>query len=108
MHRVQTRPARCVWRRPLAAAGEKGSGYAFHAPGGKLAMSGVVPVLDVAVKDTTGAGDAYLAGFIFYMLLSGGLDSLVADPGKVRAGRRGRAPSFAGSAGSFLWTACLF
>jgi hypothetical protein len=24
------------------------------------------------------------AGFLFYMLLSGGLDSLVADPGKVR------------------------
>lgn len=47
---------------PVCAAGEKGSGYAFHAPGGKMAMSGVVPVLDVKVVDTTGAGDAYLAG----------------------------------------------
>lgn len=27
-----------------------------------MAMSGVVPVLDVQVADTTGAGDAYLAG----------------------------------------------
>lgn len=31
------------------AAGEKGSAYAFRAPGGKLDMSGVVPVLDVKV-----------------------------------------------------------
>lgn len=44
------------------AAGEKGSAYAFRGPGGKAAMSGVVPVLNVDVKDTTGAGDAYLAG----------------------------------------------
>lgn len=49
-------------RRPCAAAGEKGSGYAFRGPGGKAAMSGVVPVLGVEVVDTTGAGDAYLAG----------------------------------------------
>lgn len=30
-----------------AAAGEKGSAYAFRAPGGKMDMTGVVPVLDV-------------------------------------------------------------
>ena len=117
------------------AAGDKGSSYAFHAPGGKLALSGQVPVLGVDVVDTTGAGDAYLAGgrggggrgggstlfgaclglpesvlwggaseercrrvppasvaqrgtcaagFLFYMLLAGGLQSLVADPAKVR------------------------
>jgi hypothetical protein len=70
------------------AAGEKGSGYAFHAPGGKLALSGVVPVLSVDVADTTGAGDAFLAGFLFYMLMAGGLDSLVADPGKVGPARQ--------------------
>lgn len=65
------------------AAGEKGSAYAFHAPGGKMAMSGSVPVLSVKVADTTGAGDAYLSGFVYYMLLRSGLDSLVADPQNV-------------------------
>jgi sugar/nucleoside kinase (ribokinase family) len=76
------------WRGVLVSAGEKGSGYAFHAPGGKLALSGVVPVLSVDVADTTGAGDAFLAGFLFYMLMAGGLDSLVADPGKVGPARQ--------------------
>lgn len=46
----------------IDAAGEKGSAYAFRAPGGKLDMSGSVPVMSVKVADTTGAGDAYLAG----------------------------------------------
>ncbi|KAI7846208.1 hypothetical protein COHA_000278 [Chlorella ohadii] len=82
------------WRGVLVSAGEKGSAYAFRAPGGKLDMSGVVPV-----ADTTGAGDAYLAGFLFYMLLSGGLDSLVADPGKLRRG-----VEFATACGAFTCT----
>jgi len=79
----------------LVSAGEKGSAYAFKTPGGKMDTSGIVPVLPVKVADTTGAGDAYLAGFIFYMLMSGGLQELVADPDKVR-----RAVQFATACGA--------
>lgn len=79
----------------LVSAGEKGSAYAFKSPGGKMDITGVVPVLNVKVADTTGAGDAYLSGFIFYMLLSGGIDALVADPGKLQ-----RAVQFATACGA--------
>ena len=152
----------------LVSAGEKGSSYAFRGPGGKLETCGVVPVLDVKVADTTGAGDAYLAGarclfpsgrpgggappgqvesparsgrgpqaplrdsagepaepgssclpslaervpptrmplflpssagFLFYMLMAGGLDSLLADPAKLD-----RAVRFATACGAFTCT----
>jgi fructokinase len=83
----------------LVSAGEKGSAYAFRSPGGKMDITGSVPVLPVKVADTTGAGDAYLSGFIFYMLLAGGLDSLVADPDKVH-----RAVEFATGCGAFTCT----
>lgn len=87
------------WKGVLVSAGEKGSAYAFHAPGGKMAMSGSVPVLSVKVADTTGAGDAYLSGFVYYMLLRSGLDSLVADPQNLR-----RAVQFATACGAFTCT----
>ena len=83
----------------LVSAGEKGSAYAFRAPGGKMELAGSVPVLDVDVVDTTGAGDAYLAGFIFYLLLAGGLDGLVGDPDKLR-----RAVQFATACGAATCT----
>lgn len=79
----------------LVSAGEKGSSYSFRCPGGKLDVSGEVAVLPVKVEDTTGAGDAYLSGFIFYMLLSGGLKGLMADPGKLL-----RAVQFAAACGA--------
>jgi fructokinase len=83
----------------LVSAGEKGSAYAFRSPGGKMDISGIVPVLDVKVADTTGAGDAYLSGFIMYMLLSGGVAELVADPEKVQ-----RAVQFATACGAATCT----
>lgn len=64
----------------LVSAGEKGSSYAFKsasAEGGGEILSGVCPVMNVKVVDTTGAGDSYLSGFTFYMLMCGGVDALV-------------------------------
>lgn len=79
----------------LVSAGEKGSAYAFRSTTGKMDISGAVPILGVDVADTTGAGDAYLSGFIFYMLLCGGMDALIADPDKVH-----RAVQFATACGA--------
>ena len=64
----------------LVSAGENGSSYSFKTSGGKMNISGLVPVLPVKIADTTGAGDAYLSGFIYYMIKSGGIDCLTADP----------------------------
>jgi fructokinase len=62
----------------LVSAGEKGSSYSFRS-GGKTNFSGEVPVLPVKIADTTGAGDAYLAGFLHFMLAAGGIESLLVD-----------------------------
>lgn len=84
-----TNPEKVLARAPflrgvLVSAGEKGCAYAFAAPGAKTDITGIVPVFNVRVSDTTGAGDAFLSGFIFDMMRQGGLDALVADPEKVR------------------------
>ena len=49
----------------LLTAGGLGSSYAFRKADGAGVSSGFVPVLKIKVQDTTGAGDAYLAGFLY-------------------------------------------
>ncbi len=50
----------------LVTAGDKGCSYAFRGTSGTVV--GRVPVLDIQVSDTTGAGDAFLSGFLYSMV----------------------------------------
>ena len=52
----------------LVTAGELGCSYAFRKLEGSDYHSGYLPVLSVTVEDTTGAGDAFLSGFLYAML----------------------------------------
>lgn len=52
----------------LVTAGSAGCSYAFKGSGGKIDYTGLVPVLKVKADDTTGAGDAFLAGFLASMV----------------------------------------
>ena len=73
----------------LVSAGEYGSSYACRTSvsGGGGCHSGVVPVLQVdRIADTTGAGDAYLAGFLHFMLKNGGIERLRSDGELLRRG----------------------
>ncbi len=48
----------------LVTGGGAGCSYAFKGAGGKSDYTGIVPVLKVESTDTTGAGDAFLGGFL--------------------------------------------
>ncbi len=82
----------------LVSAGEFGSSYAARGVGvrGGEVLEGRVPVLEVdRIADTTGAGDAYLAGFLHFMLKHGGIDALRGDGGLLQ-----RAVEFATACGA--------
>ncbi|GLC55392.1 hypothetical protein PLESTB_000982400 [Pleodorina starrii] len=82
----------------LITAGSEGAAYCFHSPT-KGEHSGVVPAFDVGVTDTTGAGDAFTAGFIVKMVEAGGLDALAANPQLIK-----EAVVFASAAGASTCT----
>jgi sugar/nucleoside kinase (ribokinase family) len=54
----------------------------------------------VSVADTTGAGDAFLGGFVAAALDAGGIDAVCADAGALRA-----AVEFGAAAGALTATA---
>lgn len=66
----------------LVTAGEEGAAYCCRSTKGE--HSGFVPVFKLEVADTTGAGDAFTAGFVYKLLEAGGLDRLLADPKAIK------------------------
>eukprot|EP00892_Ulva_mutabilis_P010956 jgi/Ulvmu1/8232/UM041_0042.1 len=68
-------PARVLHMLPnahavLVTGGGAGAAFCVRAAGG-MEQSGFVPVYDVDVQDTTGAGDAFTCGFLAYLLSKG-------------------------------------
>ncbi|CAL8467862.1 g7400 [Coccomyxa elongata] len=83
----------------LVTGGGAGCSYAFKGAGGKIDYTGIVPVLKVESTDTTGAGDAFLGGFLASLVKLGGLEALQADADKLR-----QAVEFAAACGAFTTT----
>ncbi|KAA6426972.1 MAG: Fructokinase [Trebouxia sp. A1-2] len=69
----------------LITAGGHGAAYCFRAANGAPLIKGFVPVLKVKVSDTTGAGDAFLSGFLYSMVKAGGLSAFQQDGDKLRS-----------------------
>lgn len=67
----------------LVTAGGEGAAYCFRSPS-KGEHSGYIPSFEVKVQETTGAGDAFTAGFIYKLLEAGSLDALAADATKLK------------------------
>jgi fructokinase len=84
----------------LVTGGGAGCAYAFRGPGGKAEAAGRVPAFPVTVADTTGAGDAFLGGFVAAALDAGGLAVVRSDAGALRA-----AVEFGAAAGALTATA---
>lgn len=84
----------------LVTGGGAGCAYAFRGPGGKASVAGCVPAFPVSVADTTGAGDAFLGGFVAAALDAGGIAAVCADAGALRA-----AVEFGAAAGALTATA---
>ena len=77
----------------MVTAGEFGAAYSFGS--GSAESHGFQPVFDVAVADTTGAGDAFTAGFAYRVLADGGVAAVLASPALLR-----RAVIFAAACGA--------
>lgn len=82
----------------LITAGELGASYCFRTST-KAEHAGFVPVFKLNTIDTTGAGDAFTAGFLYKVLQAGGLEALSADPKALR-----QAVVFASAAGALTCT----
>lgn len=80
----------------LITAGGHGAAYCFRAANGAPLIKGFVPVLKVKVSDTTGAGDAFLSGFLYSMVKAGGLSAFQQDGNKLRS-----AVEFAAACGGY-------
>ena len=89
----------------LVTGGGLGASYSFLSTSDSevksgSSTSGFLPALPVEATDTTGAGDAFLGGFLAAMLDAGGLAALRQDAEKLRG-----AVAFAAAAGAATTTA---
>ena len=84
----------------LVTGGGAGCAYAFKSPTGGAPTCDRVPAYPVSVEDTTGAGDAFLGGFVAAALDAGGLEAVASNPAALCA-----AVEFGAAAGALTATA---